>query len=146
MARFGAVGSGVGTYPRYAALAAAILAGLAAIGIPATLRLAGERGLAALALACAVSLVASLAGSVPVHAARGRGFPAAMPAVMGSIALRLAAVLFLGLAAALSGLVATAPFLVWLGVSHAGLLVADTAFALGATRPAPGSGSKEERR
>lgn len=121
-------------FRRYLTQLAAILALVVALGIPATLRLAGEGGSTAMAVGCLASLAASLAGSLPIYRGFGRPMPAAMPTVMGAIAIRLGVVLFVGLAVALSGLVAPAPFLVWLAVAHAALLVADTPFALASTR------------
>ena len=46
------------------------------------------------------------------------------------MAVRFFVVLIMGVAAALSGMFATAPLLVWLAISYVVLLGADTAFAL----------------
>ena len=120
-------------FARFLALALGMLALLLVLGYWPTRRF-GEPAVLAMLAGSAVSLVASLVGAVPVVLTHGVPLPQSMPAVMGSIALRLAVVLALGLAVALSGWLPKAPFLIWLAISHAGLLVADTTFARQATR------------
>ena len=83
---------------------------------------------------CAVSLVASVAGTMPLLWSRSRTPVEAMPVLMGSIALRLTVVIALAAAVVFLGSLAVKPFLVWVAVSHVGLLVADTLYARGEVR------------
>ena len=130
----GAPASGGMPYPRFLAEALAILAVLAAVGYLPTLKLGGESAIPAMLAGCGLSLVASLVGTVPLVTARDPGPERLIPMFLGALALRLTAAIVLGVAAALSGLFAVAPLLVWMLVSHLGLLVADTRFALSFSR------------
>ena len=58
----------------------------------------------------------------------------AIPALLGSLALRLTVATGLAVAAALSGLLAVVPLLVWLLLAHLALLAADTHYALSYTK------------
>lgn len=106
-----------------------ILAALLTLGYLPTMRLAGERGITAMVAGCGVSLAGSVAGTVPFLLARGRGVTETVPALLGSIALRLIVVMTLAGITAWVGLLANRPFLLWVAVSHVGLLVADTLYA-----------------
>jgi len=121
---------------KFLAQAVGILALLAALGYLPTRRFGGDPALVAMAAACGICLTASVLGAVPIVLARGWEAARRLTAVLGAMALRLALVLLLGAAAALSGLIETPPLLIWLAVAHAGLLVADTRFALGMMRAA----------
>ena len=121
-------------YLGFLKLAAAILIGLLALGYLPTVRSAGEEGVAAMIAGSGVSLAASVAGTLPLLLSRASTPVEIMPAVMGSIALRLVAVLALAAAVVWSGTLATRPLLVWVALSHAGLLVADTLYARGRVR------------
>src|SRR4029079_1760491 len=99
---------------------------LAAIGFAPTRRLAGETGLAAMFAGIAVSVAASVAGTVPLlFATAEKRAQAALlaPLVRFLVAAALAAAVALG-----SGLPAK-PLLVWLGASYAALLPLDATFA-----------------
>ncbi len=117
------------SYLGFLKLAAAILIGLFALGYLPTVRSAGEDGVSAMIAGGGVSLAASVAGTVPFLLSQARTPAEIMPAVMGSIALRLAAVALLASAVALSGAFATRPLILWVAISHVGLLVADTLWA-----------------
>ena len=78
---------------------------------------------------CVVSLVGSVAGTLPLLLSRGRSQIEAVPVVLGSIALRLTVVVLLAAAVALLSPVAIEPFLIWVGISHVSLLVVDTLYA-----------------
>ena len=118
-----------GSSSSFLKLAAVILVSLLVLGALPTIRLTGKEGLWAMVMGCGVSLVGSAAGTVPLLMSRGRTQVEALPSVLGSIVLRMAAVIALAAAVALSGLFATKPLLVWVAISHLGLLVADTIFA-----------------
>lgn len=128
------------SYLSFLKLAAAILVGLLALGYLPTVRAAGEEGVSAMAAGSGVSLVASVVGTVPFLLSQARTPAEIMPAMMGSIALRLAAVVTLAAAVVVSGSFATRPLLVWVAISHAGLLVADTVWARARVRSLEGNG------
>ncbi len=121
-------------YPRFLAEAFAILVALVAVGYLPTLNLGGESAIPAMLAGCGLSLVASLVGTVPLVTPRDPGPERLIPMFLGALALRLTAAIVLAAAAALSGLFAVAPLLVWMLISHLGLLVADTRFALSFSR------------
>ncbi len=114
---------------RFLALAVATAGLLMALGYLPTLRWGGETAIPAMLAGCGLSLIASLVGAVPVLWARGQPPMVAVPAAMGSMALRLALVLVMAVAAVLSGWFATKPLLIWVAISHPVLLVIDTWFA-----------------
>jgi len=106
-----------------------ILTALLTLGYLPTMRLAGERGILAMVAGCGVSLASSVAGTMPFLLVRGRSASEAVPVLLGSIALRLIAVLTLAGITAWVGLFANKPFLLWVAISHVSLLVADTLYA-----------------
>ena len=124
-------------YLRFLALAAAAAALLGAAGWLPTRNLAGGGGLAAMGAALALCWLASAFGGMPVllaeTATAAAGAAPRLPVVvaLGSMGVRLAVVVGLALAAALSGLVATQPLLVWTALGYLGLLAIDTAYVLG---------------
>lgn len=136
--------SAAGDFARFLILAGAVVVFVAGVGYVPTKRLAGSDGTLAMAVGCVISLVASAMGAVPVVLARrhvGTDSQAAgrrVTAVMMSMAVRFLVVLILGVAAALSGLLVTAPLLIWLAISYVALLAADTMFAV---RVLKGSGT-----
>ncbi|MEM6454200.1 MAG: hypothetical protein AAF772_03820 [Acidobacteriota bacterium] len=95
----------------------------------------GNDALRALAAAAVLAWLASLVGAVPVLLARGRRMPEAFPNAMGSIVLRLAALLTFAVAAAFSGWFPAAPLLLSMVGIHAALLVVDTLFTHRMLRP-----------
>ncbi len=116
-------------YLSFLKLAVAILAVFLAIGYLPTERLAGESGITAMVAGCGISLVGSVAGTMPFLLSRSRTQTETFPAVMGSIALRMAVVIALAAVVVWSGAFANKPLLAWVAISHAGLLVADTLYA-----------------
>lgn len=130
-------------YRRYAMQSAALLLGLGLIGYLPTQKLAPSSGVLGMIVGGGLAWLASWVGTIPIYLARKKSSLDSVSAIMGATALRLVVAMVLALAAALSGLFDPAPLLVWLGISHAGLLVADTAFARGFMRakesaPSPG--------
>jgi hypothetical protein len=117
-------------YARFLSLAVAIVLGLCAIGWLPTRRLAGAGAVAAMLAGCAISLLsAALAGwlliVVPAEtpeARMQRGFLA--------MVVRLAVVVVLGMAAALSGELARQPLLLWIGTSYVALLPLEVKLAI----------------
>lgn len=117
-------------YAGFLAMATATVALLMLVGLLPTRRLGGEDAVAAMLAGCAVSLVGSILGTVPVALTRDRSMPQAMPAILGSIVLRLGAVIALGVVVATTWQFDPAPLVLWLVIAHAGLLIADTSFTL----------------
>lgn len=111
-------------------LAGAVVVLLLAVGFVPTRRLAGQAGLSAMLAGCLVSLVASLVGTVPVLLARRRSHVEMVPAALAATATRLGVVVTLAAAVALSGVVASKPLLLWVVISHAGLLIPDTLLSI----------------
>lgn len=116
-------------YPGFVALAVGIVVALGVVGYLPTRRFVGDAAVPGMLAGAAVALIASLVGTAPLLAVRGRPPVDKVAAVMGSIALRLAIVAVLATAVVASGLLDTKAFLAWVIVSHLGLLVADTLFA-----------------
>ncbi len=124
---------------------AGILAVLLVLGYLPTARLAGDDGIAAMVAGCGVSLVGSAAGTVPFLLSRSWTPVESMPVLMGSIALRIVVVVALAALAALTFELAIRPFLVWVALSHASLLVADTSYARAQVRLAEGRVTARDR-
>ena len=122
--------SGTRRYARFLGLAVVIVLGLSAIGWLPTRRLAGDGAVAAMLAGCAISLLsAALAGwlliVVPAEtpeARMQRGFLA--------MVIRLAVVVVLGMAAALSGELARQPLLFWIGTAYVALLPLEVRLAI----------------
>ena len=119
-----------GRYTRFLSLAVAIVVGLCALGWLPTRRLAGAEAVVAMMAGCAISLVsAALAGWLLIvvaaetpEARMQRGFLA--------MVVRLAVVVVLGVAAALSGEIARQPLLFWIGTAYVALLPLEVKLAL----------------
>lgn len=117
-------------FGRFLALIAALVAALATVGYLPTQRLGGDRATIAMLAGCAIALLASALGTVPVLLARGRGHAELIPTVFLAMGIRVAAALALGIGVALSGLLPIKPLLVWLLIGHGVLIVPDTLFGI----------------
>ncbi len=135
-------------YGRFAALSAAVAALLAAVGwVPTRWLMGGESAEAAAAgramlAGCAIGLVGSLLGGLPVILGGGRTAPV-FRALAGT-AIRLAATAALAAGAALSGRVAVVPLVAWTAISYLVLLAVDTRYALAAVRREAGPAGATE--
>jgi hypothetical protein len=119
-----------GRYARFLSLAAAIVIVLCAIGFIPTRRLSGDAGVIAMAAGCGISLVsAALAGGLLI-ATGGETPDARMQRAFLAMVVRLAVVVVLGLAAALSGAVARQPLLFWIGTAYVALLPLEVRLAI----------------
>ena len=126
-------------YLKFAGLAIAIVALVAAIGWKPTEQLAGGEGVKAMLVGCGLSLLASLLGALPV--AFGDPSPTmATTWTLAATAIRLAVAVLGAVVVLLSGRFAAAPLLLWVALSHGALLVVDARFALQINR-----GPKAER-
>jgi hypothetical protein len=117
-------------YARFLGMAVAVVIGLCAVGWLPTQRLAGPRAPAAMVAGCTVSLLsAGLAGYlltvVGSDTPQGR-----MRRSFLAMIVRLAVVVVLGLAAALSGEFATSPLLFWLAMAYIALLPLEVRLAI----------------
>ena len=80
-------------------------------------------------LALIVALAASWVGTLPVWVVRKRRPENLVPAQLGAMALRLATILALGVTVSLVARPQLQPFMLWLVIAHAALLIPDTLFA-----------------
>jgi len=116
-------------YLRFLAWSVAIAAALALLGYAPTRRLGGEEALPAMIAGCAIGILASALGAVPVALARRPGSRTApLQGMLASMAARLAAVLILGLAVGLAGWFETRPLLLWIGLGYVAQLALDVRY------------------
>lgn len=119
-----------GGYLRFLAWAVGVTAVAALLGWLPTRRLGGEEAIPAMLAGCAVSLLASALGGVPIALAHGAAPQARMQSLLMAMGARFAAVVVLAVAAVLSGLFRTAPLLLWVAIGYAVQLVVETRYAL----------------
>lgn len=121
-----------GGYLRFLMWAVGVTVAAALLGWLPTRRLGGEEAIPAMLAGCAVSLLASALGGVPIALARGAGSTpqGRMQSLLMAMGVRFAAVVALALAAVLSGLFHTAPLLLWVAIGYAVQLVVETRYAL----------------
>ncbi len=117
-------------YAGFVAVCAGAAGLVAAVGYLPTARLAADGGVAAMFAACAIVLVAMILGAIPVCAAIPKAPPVRTNAVLLSMALRMMLVLLMALSAALSGLFARTPLLVWVAICYVVCLAVDTAYSV----------------
>ncbi len=115
-------------YLRLLGVLGGVAAALVLIGYLPTRELGGEGAVAAMLAGCGVSLAGSLIGSLPVLFA-GTG-PSSPASLLASLGIRFFVVLGAAVGVAVAGWVATAPFLVWVGISYLAFLVPDVRFAV----------------
>ena len=119
-----------GRYARFLLWAIATVAIAVVIGVLPTRRLGGEAAIPAMAAGCLISFVsAALAGWLLVM------FDASTPTARMqraflAMVVRLAVVIVLGMAAALSGEIARSPLLLWLAITYLALLPLEVKLAI----------------
>ena len=125
-----AAGSALMGYLRFLVWAVAISIAAALLGYVPTRRLGGDGALPAMAAGIAVGVIASAVGALPILLARRSG--AAPSPVQGllSTAIRLAALVVLGVSAALSGVFETRPLIVWIALGYVAQLALDVRYAV----------------
>jgi hypothetical protein len=117
-------------YARFLGLAVAIVVALCAAGVVPTRRLAGDAGVPAMLAGCAIALMsAALAGLLLVATAGDTPEARMKRSFLGMVA-RLAVVVALGAAAALSGVFASDPLLFWIGTAYVALLPLEVRLAI----------------
>lgn len=121
-------------YLRFLACAVAIGAALVLLGYAPTRRLGGEGALPAMVAGCAIGILASAVGALPVALARRSGrqdaLQGALQGMLAAMALRFATVLVLGLSAGLSGWFETRPLLIWIALGYVAQLALDARYAI----------------
>jgi hypothetical protein len=121
-------------YLRFLAWATVVAALVALLGYLPTRRLAGEGALPSMLAGCALALLASAAGGIPVARSR-RATTAAAPAarlqaMLAAMGLRFAVLLALGGLAGSSGWFESSPLLIWIAIGYLALLAVDTWYAV----------------
>lgn len=106
---------------------------IALVGALPTRRLGGDEAIPAMIAGCAIGILASAAGGIPIALGR-KTATAADPAeklkvMMLAMALRLVVVVALGAAASLSGELERVPLLLWIAIGYVTLLAVDTWYA-----------------
>jgi hypothetical protein len=120
----------VSRYARFFGLALALAIGLCAVGIVPTRRLAGEAGVPAMLAGCAIGLLSAALAGLLIVAVAGDSPEAKMKRSFLAMVARLAVVVALGAAAALSGVFATQPLLFWIGTAYVALLPLEVRLAI----------------
>jgi len=117
-------------YLRFLMWAVAVGVAAALLGYVPTRRLGGDGALPAMIAGCAIGVIASAVGALPILLARRSG--AAPSPVQGllSTAIRLAALVVLGLSVGLSGWFAARPLIVWIALGYAAQLALDVRYAV----------------
>ncbi len=110
------------------AVAAAVAAAL--LGYVPTRRLGGEGAIPALIAGCAIGVIASAVGALPILLARKSGATPSPVQGLLSMAIRLAVLVVLGVSAGLSGVFAIRPLIVWIGLGYAVQLGLDVRYAV----------------
>jgi hypothetical protein len=111
-------------------LAFAVVLVLCAIGVVPTRRLGGNGAVPAMVAGCTISLLsAALAGLLLVASAAPTP-EARMQRSFLAMVVRLVVVVALGAAAALSGLFATQPLILWIGIAYMALLPLEVRLAI----------------
>ena len=123
-------------FSRFVVLLLALGLAAAAAGYLPTRNLGGGEAIQAMLLGCALSLVGSLIGSLPVLAASARAREVGARELLGSLGVRFFVVAGGATAMALSGVVSPRPFLVWVALSHFIFLIADVTYSVGEQRAA----------
>lgn len=121
-----------GGYLRFLMWAVGVTVVAVLLGWLPTRRLGGEEAIPAMLAGCAVSLLASALGGVPIALARRAGSTpqARMQSLLMAMGVRFAAVVVLAVAAVLSGLFLRVPLLLWVAIGYAVQLVVETRYAL----------------
>lgn len=120
-------------YLRFLAWVVGVAVLIALVGALPTRRLGGDEAIPAMIAGCAIGILASAAGGIPI--ARGRRRTAEtdpaekLKVMMLSMALRLMVVVALGAAASLSGEFERVPLLLWIALGYVTLLAIDTWYA-----------------
>ena len=122
--------SAASRYARFLGLAVAVVVVLCAVGFFPTRRLAGTDGVPAMFAGCAIGLMSAALAGVLLIAVAGDTPDARMKRSFLAMVARLAVVVALGAAGALSGMLATQPLLLWIAVAYMALLPLEVRLAI----------------
>ena len=122
--------SAASRYARFLGLAVATVVVLCAVGFLPTRRLAGTDGVPAMFAGCAIGLMSAALAGVLLVAVEGDTPDARMKRSFLAMVARLAVVVALGAAAALSGMLATQPLLLWIAFAYMALLPLEVRLAI----------------
>ena len=117
-------------YARFLGAALAVVVLLGAIGVVPTRRLAGPDAVAAMIAGCAIGLVSAALAGLLLIALAAPTPDAKMRRSFLAMVVRLAVVVVLGAAAALSGMFARSPLLFWIGTAYVALLPLEVRLAI----------------
>jgi hypothetical protein len=122
-------------YLRFLSSALIVAAAVGAAGTWPTLRLAGVAAIPSLLAGCAVAVIASAVGGLPI--ALSNPEPVRRPqATLLAMTVRLLTVVLLGLAVLASGWFAARPLMIWTAISYVAQLAVDSRYAIRAAAPA----------
>ena len=113
-------------YARSLLLMLAAAGVVVALGYLPTKRVAGVEGVTAMLAGCAITMIASAVGAIPIAVVAGRPSGVTPQVIMSATAVRLVGVALLAVAAALSGLFERGPLLIWVALSYLAQLAVDT--------------------
>lgn len=120
-----AVRSSAAEYLRFLAWTVAIGVTAALLGYAPTRRLGGEAALPAMMAGCAIGVIASAVGALPVAFSRRAGAQPSPVRGLMAMGVRVAALLALGLSVGLSGWFETYPLLIWIAIGYMSQLALD---------------------
>jgi nitrate reductase gamma subunit len=122
--------SAASKYARFLGLAVAVVVVLCTIGVVPTRRLAGDEGVAGMFAGCAIGLMSAALAGLLLVAMAAETPEAQMKRSFLAMTVRLAVVVALGAAAALSDVFPTQPLLLWIGFSYMALLPLEVRLAI----------------
>ncbi|HEX4499111.1 MAG TPA: hypothetical protein VIE43_25765 [Thermoanaerobaculia bacterium] len=117
-------------YLRFLGWTLAVGAGAALLGYAPTRRVWGAGALPAMLAGCAIGVIASAVGALPILMARRSGSAASPVQGLLSTAVRLAVLVVLGLSVGLSGAFEVRPLVVWIALGYGALLALDVWYAV----------------
>ena len=117
-------------YVRFLGLALGLVVALCAVGYLPTRRLSGADAVGAMVAGCGISLAAAALAGWLLTAVGAETPQARMQRGFLAMVVRLAVVIVLGLAAALSGEFARAPLLFWMATAYVVLLPLEVMLAI----------------
>ncbi len=115
---------------RFLAWALAIGIATALLGYAPTRRLGGEGALPAMLAGCAIGVVSSVVGALPIAFSRRPGAPASPLQGLIAMGARTGTVLVLGLSIGLSGWFESGPLLIWIALGYIAQLALDVWYAV----------------
>jgi hypothetical protein len=122
--------SATNAYLRFLGLAVVVIVVLCALGLVPTRRLGGDEGVPGMFAGCAIGLISAAFAGLLLVTVTGDSPEAKLKRSFLAMVARLAAVIVLGVAAALSGMFAISPLLLWMAIAYMALLPLEVRLAL----------------